>query len=208
MPGGCVRCAKRVVDLVHAEVRRTPGSTAGRSVRSRLHVAPPGGALHARVAPAPRAPDRVRNRRAAMVGHLEVEPGRDAVLHGAVLRRSVPDGTAADSYPSPAVRRRAPSTFALAPHDARVRADRRDLRVEPGLLDPGAVERARDVDARRDVTAVDVQVRSPRASRACRSRMSERHTSTQRSSNVEVGRNRYQRSKLGYSGVRSMPVFA
>src|SRR5450631_4275004 len=34
-------------------------------------------------------------------------------------------------------------------------------------------------------------------------RMSERQASTQRSSKVDLGRNRYQRSNDGYSGVRS-----
>ena len=48
-------------------------------------------------------------------------------------------------------------TRALAADDARVRAHRRRLREQPRLLDAGAVERARDVDARRDVSAVDVQ---------------------------------------------------
>jgi len=34
-------------------------------------------------------------------------------------------------------------------------------------------------------------------------RISDRHASTQRSSNVDVGRYRYQRSNEGYAGVRS-----
>ena len=80
--------------------------------------------------------------------------------------------------------------------------DRRRLRVQPRLVDPGAVERARDVDARRDVVAVDVQLHTA-GQPSVSIRISERHASTHRSSNVDAARTGTSARSSGYAGVRS-----